>query len=186
VTCDCYSYTHCGRFYGPPRVRLFDELVFENFYRLMLHWCPEVRKLFHFILIFKLNRSFLLPGEARRARPSLDGPNATAATATAAAPAAAAASSPSSSSSAAASSSSGGGDSGAGAGAGAGAGSSASSAGGAPIVETLSEAEFDAAMGTRSSRHAPEDGDNKKAEDEFGPCSLCKTTLNHDELKTDA
>ncbi len=157
-------------------MRLFDELVFENFYRLMLHWCPEVRKLFHFILIFKLNRSFLLPGETKRSRPSLDAPTATASAATASATA------PTTTSATAD-------NAGAGAGAAAAtatASATTSTAGGAPIVETLSEAEFDAAMGTRNIRHAPEDGDNKKAEDEFGPCSLCKTTLNHHELKTDA
>ncbi len=140
-----------------------------------------MRKLFHFILIFKLNRSFTIPGEQRRERKSIDQKQEKAITTvlsqamaltspafggTATATGAAAASTGSDAS------------------------GSKPPADGSPAVETLTEAEFDAAMGgQRNIRHAPaddSDGPKKSAEDEFGPCSMCKTTLNHDELLIDA
>jgi len=53
-----FIYTHTGRLYGDPRIKFLNDLLFANFYRLFLHWCPEVRKLFHYSLIYKLRRSF--------------------------------------------------------------------------------------------------------------------------------
>eukprot|EP00823_Brevimastigomonas_motovehiculus_P008545 TRINITY_DN784_c5_g3_i1.p1 TRINITY_DN784_c5_g3~~TRINITY_DN784_c5_g3_i1.p1 ORF type:complete len:1211 (+),score=380.70 TRINITY_DN784_c5_g3_i1:67-3699(+) len=53
-----FLYTHFGHFFGEQRLEFARCLLFDNFYRLFLHWCPEVRKLFHYILIFKLKRSY--------------------------------------------------------------------------------------------------------------------------------
>eukprot|EP00474_Spongospora_subterranea_P008838 CRZ09296.1 hypothetical protein [Spongospora subterranea] len=50
-------YSNCGRFIGSNRMELCrDILCTKYFKKLFFHWCPEVRRRFHYILIYKFNR----------------------------------------------------------------------------------------------------------------------------------
>ncbi len=52
------QYTHCDRLPTALRESLLAEcLLGRLFHRLFLHWCPEVRRVFHYILVFKLRRA---------------------------------------------------------------------------------------------------------------------------------
>jgi len=51
-----FIYMHLGRAYGALRTRFCGLLLDKHFSALFLHWHPEVRLMFHRILIFRLNR----------------------------------------------------------------------------------------------------------------------------------
>ena len=60
----CFIYTHAGRFYGPHRLRLLqDILIHKFFFKLFLHWYPAVRRQYHHILVYKLRRTWKRVGE---------------------------------------------------------------------------------------------------------------------------
>jgi len=57
-----FLYMHMDRFYGSKRVRLFNLLLDEElFYSLCLHWHPEVRHTFLYMMVYRLNRRGLPP-----------------------------------------------------------------------------------------------------------------------------
>lgn len=61
-----FLYMHMDRFYGARRVRLFDMLLDEElFYSLCLHWHPEVRHTFLYMLVYRLNRRGLHPQKSQ-------------------------------------------------------------------------------------------------------------------------
>jgi len=51
-----FIYMHVGRVYGALRAKLCGLLLEKHFSALFLHWNPEVRLMFHRILVFRLNR----------------------------------------------------------------------------------------------------------------------------------
>ena len=52
-----FLYMHTGHFYGRYRQELFDLLLSDAvFPKLYLHWCTEIRRVFHCILIYRLAR----------------------------------------------------------------------------------------------------------------------------------
>ena len=55
----CFVYTHVGRLpSNGMRLELLRDLLFDRFFfSLFLHWCPEVRRQFHHILVYRLNRA---------------------------------------------------------------------------------------------------------------------------------
>lgn len=56
----CLIYTHSGRFYGEHRFALLqDLLVHKYFFKFFVHWYPAVRRQFHHILAYKLDRKGL-------------------------------------------------------------------------------------------------------------------------------
>lgn len=56
----CFLYTHAGRFYGTHRMRLLQKiLIHKYFFKLFTHWYPAVRRQYHHILVYKLNRNGL-------------------------------------------------------------------------------------------------------------------------------
>lgn len=53
----CFLYTHLGRFHGTERIRLVqDMLIHRYFFKFFLHWYPSVRRQYHHILVYKLDR----------------------------------------------------------------------------------------------------------------------------------
>ncbi|XXQ36790.1 Protein of unknown function (DUF1765) [Plasmodiophora brassicae] len=75
-------YSNCGRFVGQHRRQLcHDMLVGIFFNKLFMHWCSEVRRRFHYIVVYKFNRGGLcapppvpesqqMPSMSRSRRPS--------------------------------------------------------------------------------------------------------------------
>ena len=54
----CFLYTHMGRFSIPQRTRLISTLLLDaHFYKFFLHWCPEIRRQYHHLLIYRINRN---------------------------------------------------------------------------------------------------------------------------------
>jgi len=52
-----FLYMHTGHFYGRHRQELFDVLLSDTLFpKLFLHWCTEIRRVFHCILIYRLAR----------------------------------------------------------------------------------------------------------------------------------
>eukprot|EP00471_Norrisiella_sphaerica_P002767 CAMPEP_0184493460 /NCGR_PEP_ID=MMETSP0113_2-20130426/26059_1 /TAXON_ID=91329 /ORGANISM="Norrisiella sphaerica, Strain BC52" /LENGTH=621 /DNA_ID=CAMNT_0026878719 /DNA_START=147 /DNA_END=2012 /DNA_ORIENTATION=- len=51
-----FMYMHSGRVYGKVRTKLCSLFLEKHFRSLFLHWHPEVRLMFHRILIYRLNR----------------------------------------------------------------------------------------------------------------------------------
>ena len=57
-----FIYMHTGHFYGEERAQLFTILLSrELFPRLFLHWCTEIRRVFHCILVYRLMRDGRMP-----------------------------------------------------------------------------------------------------------------------------
>ena len=54
-----FLYMHLGRFYRERRSELLQHVVFHRsvFFRLFLHWCPEVRRVFQLLLTYRVLRS---------------------------------------------------------------------------------------------------------------------------------
>jgi hypothetical protein len=53
-----FLYMHLGHFYGEQRIILLDQLILNKqlFPRLFLHWCAEIRRLFYYILLYRVMR----------------------------------------------------------------------------------------------------------------------------------
>ena len=52
-----FLYMHTGHFYGRHRQELFDVLLSDTLFpKLFLHWCTEIRRVFHCILIYRVAR----------------------------------------------------------------------------------------------------------------------------------
>ena len=52
-----FLYMHTGHYYGRHRQELFDVLLSDSLFpKLFLHWCTEIRRVFHCILIYRLAR----------------------------------------------------------------------------------------------------------------------------------
>jgi hypothetical protein len=54
-----FLYMNLGRVYGVRRTRLLDTLILgrEAWNRLFFHWCPQVRRIYYHILVYRLTRS---------------------------------------------------------------------------------------------------------------------------------
>ena len=54
-----FLYALLGHLYGPARLVVLDTVVFHAplFRALFLHWCPEVRKVFHLLLLYRVARA---------------------------------------------------------------------------------------------------------------------------------
>ena len=70
-----FVYMHSGHLYGPERQEWLDELVFHPllFPKLFLHWCSEVRRVFMYIILYRICRdgrcATMLPGEPHKPPP---------------------------------------------------------------------------------------------------------------------
>ena len=52
-----FLYMHTGHFYGRHRQELFDVLLSDSLFpKLFLHWCTEIRRVFHCIIIYRVAR----------------------------------------------------------------------------------------------------------------------------------